>query len=263
MKLNKKLVYIISAIVLIAVVVIVIVLNSQKLDADSKEVQELYSFLGSNDLQVCEGLLNYSDREINYDTLSTEAKICLAYSLVDENNINTLKIDKTKKNNTCSINDKIKFATDNYEDKICTVSKIDKETLNNQYKKMYGKDIEDYKEFSFDASTTCIYDDGNYYCGLKENYTYTIGAEPTTYRSIKKVDNKKDEIIIYDYFLKIVNNECYSSYVNEKKDDKCTDKYEVNKDMKYSFLKKYGTLYKHTFKKQDNNYYWVSSEPQK
>ena len=78
--------------------------------------------------------------------------------------------------------------------------------------------------------------------------------------NIKDSFKKNDEIIIYDYFLKVINNECYTSYVKDSKNDKCTKALENNKNVDYKFLKKYGTKYKHVFKKDNNVYHWVSSE---
>ena len=71
------------------------------------------------------------------------------------------------------------------------------------------------------------------------------------------------ELIIYDYFLKVINDECFTSYMDTTKNDKCSTNYSelTNKDMTYKFLKKNGTLYKHTFKKDGKSYYWISSKP--
>ena len=108
-----------------------------------------------------------------------------------------LKVDKAKKGNTCSLKDSLVFATDNYEDKICTLSKTNKNLVNENYKKMFGKSIENYDKFQLDNTTICYYDEDNYYCGLSEKYTYTIGAEPHTYRTIKSPYKKT---WIFEYY---------------------------------------------------------------
>ena len=128
---------------------------------------------------------------------------------------------------------------------------------------MFGSDISEYKQFQYDGATICYVKDDAYYCGLSETFTYSIGAEPHTYRAIKDAYKKGDELIIYDYFLKVINDECFTSYMDTTKNDKCSTNYSelTNKDMTYKFLKKNGTLYKHTFKKDGKSYYWVSSKP--
>lgn len=65
--------------------------------------------------------------------------------------------------------------------------------------------------------------------------------------------------------MKIVNGECYSSYVNGTTNNNCTNELPENEDdynIDYDFLRKYGTLYKHTFKQSGDTYYWVSSIPE-
>lgn len=260
---NKKELIILITIILLIVIVVVIVLllRGKTLDTDSELVTEIYSYMGNNDLEVCNGLATYAEDAVEFDDIDNSMRICTAYSLLDLDESTTVKIDKTKKNNTCSIGENITFATDNYEDDICTVTKVESSIINDQYKKMYGKDIENYEQFQYNDTTICYYEDGYYYCGLSESYTTTIGGEPHTFRSIKKVSEKEDEIIIYDYFLKVANNECYTSYTGTTKNDTCSKNYNENDEMSYKFLKKYGTLYKHTYKKNGDNYYWVKSEP--
>lgn len=268
-KLNKKKVKINSLILFIVLILIILaivlyfILKGKKLDTNSTQINELYSYLGSNDLEVCNGLSIYSENEINYDKIDNNIRICNAYSLLDIDETSIVKIDKTKKNNTCSINENIKFATDNYEDDICTITKIESQKINEQYKKMYGKEIENYEQFQLNPTTICYYEEGYYYCGLSESFTYTIGAEPQTYRSIKNATKKNDEIIIYDYFLKIVNNECYTTYNGNNKNNNCSNDFNEDTKIDYNYLKKYGTLYKHTFKEKDGSYYWIKSEPVK
>ena len=267
---NKKKIKI-NMVILVVVLFVVIVgiilyftLNGKKLDTNSTQINELYSYLGSNDLEVCNGLSIYSEKEINYDNIDNNIRICNAYSLLDIDETSIVKIDKTKKNNTCSINENIKFATDNYEDDICTITKVESEKINEQYKKMYGKEIENYEQFQLNPTTICYYDEeGYYYCGLSESFTYTIGAEPQTYRTIKNASKKNDEIIIFDYFMKIVNNECFTTYDGNNKNNNCSNVFNEDIKVDYDFLKKYGTLYKHTFKESNGSYYWVKSEPVK
>jgi hypothetical protein len=247
-------------VIVIILLLVIVVLKKTKIKVDSDEVSDIYSLVGSNDIEVCEGLITYADGKVSYDDIDEDVRICIAYSMLDSEETETLKIDKTKKNNNCSINNNITFATDDYDDDICTVTKIDASKINEQYKKVYGKEIESYDSFQLNSTTICNYDAGTYYCGLAETFTYTIGGEPKVYRTIDEVKTKGDEYIIYDYFLEIVNDECYASFTTEEKDESCSNKYSASK-LTYKFIKANGTKYKHTFKKDGDNYYWVSSEP--
>ena len=216
---------IVILVILITVLIIVFVIKSKSLDPNSDLVTEIYSYIGNNDLEVCNGLATYAEDEVNYDKLDNSMRICTAYSLLELDDTAMLKIDKSQKNNTCSVGESITFATDNYEDDICTVTKISSAEVNAQYKKMYGKEIESYDQFQYNDTTVCYYEDGYYYCGLAEEYTTTFGGEPHTFRSIKSATKEDDQIIIYDYFLKVVNDECYTSYTGETKNDKCSENY--------------------------------------
>ncbi len=262
-KINKKklVTYIGIIVVIIVLIVVIILIRSKSLNTNSELVEKLYDNIGSNELEVCAGLVNYADDAVTYDDLENVVRICNAYSKLSIDDSSMLKIDKTQKNNTCSVGENITFATDNYEDNICTINKVSADEVNNKYKEIYGRDIENYEQFFYNDTTVCYYEDGFYYCGLAFEYTTTFGGEPLTYRTIKNVKENKDELIIYDYFLKVVNNKCYTSFTEEKVNDTCSEEFNENEEMTYNFLKKYGTLYKHTFKKNNDSYYWVKSEP--
>lgn len=265
-KIKKKDLITIAIIVVILVIILlaIFLFKGQKLDANSSLVNNLYNYLGSNDLEVCNGLQVYSNEEVNYDVLGNETKLCTAYRLLDEESKSSNDYEGNEEN-TCSISDNIVFATNNYEDDVCTVEEVSKDELNNTYKQVFGKDISEDGEFLINYNTVCYNSGDNYYCGLAETYTKTFGAEPHTYRTIKDAYKKGDEIVIYDYFLKIVNGECYSSYVNGTTNNNCTNELPENEDdynIDYDFLRKYGTLYKHTFKQYGDTYYWVSSIPE-
>lgn len=262
-KINKKTLLAILIILLIILVAVIIVwfLNRNSLDTDSEIVTEAYSYIGNNDLEICSGLVAYADEVVEYDDLDNATRICQAYSLLDLDESSMVRINKSERNNTCSVSDNIVFATDNYEDEICTLTRVSGDLLNEQYRTMYGRDIESYDEFFYNDTTMCRYVDGFYYCGLAENYTTTFGGETHTYRTIKSASENGDELVIYDYFLKTINSDCYTSFVGTNTIDACSEDYSNLEDMTYGFLKEYGTLYKHTFKRSNDTYYWVKSEP--
>ena len=98
-KINNLILFIVLILVILAIV-LYFILKGKKLDTNSTQISELYSYLGSNDLEVCNGLSIYSENEINYDKIDNNIRICNAYSLLDIDETSIVKIDKTKKNNT-------------------------------------------------------------------------------------------------------------------------------------------------------------------
>lgn len=252
-------------IVLIIIFLAIFLFKGQKLDANGTLVNNLYQYLGSDDLEMCNGLQVYADASVTYDDLDNSTKMCMAYKTLNNSQTNTESYDKVDDENICNISENITFATDNYEEDVCTVSSIASTDLNASYQKLYGQDLPAESEFMINYNTICYNEDDTYYCGLPETYTKTFGAEPYTYRVIKDAYKKGDEIIIYDYFLKIVNGECYSSYVGKTTNNNCTNELPDSPEdynIDYDFLKKYGTLYKHTYKQSGDSYYWVSSTPE-
>lgn len=267
MKKNKKKSIIVTGIIIIVLIIIALALfliNGQRLNTNSTTVNKLYNYLGSNDLDRCSGLNVYGEELITYDDIDNATRLCNAYILLEEECLEEVIIEEDKdKENVCKFDD-FTYATDKYEEDECTLTKITKEDLNNTYHKLYGKDISETDEFLIDYSTVCNFKDDAYYCGLLETFTKTFGLEPYTFRAIKEAYKKGDKIIIYDYFIKIANYECYNSYTGKTANNNCTNELPEDENydfIDYDFIKKYGTEYKHVFKKQNDNYYWVSSEP--
>ena len=125
MKKKNKLIVILSIIIVILVVAVIIlfVKKGRPISSNGELVKELYSYIGNENLEKCGGLVFYDKEKVDYDKLSEETKICLAYIKVNDDKREELKIDKGKQKNLCSLKDGLVFATDNYEDKICTLSK--------------------------------------------------------------------------------------------------------------------------------------------
>ena len=262
-KIIKKIniLYLIPVLLVIGLVIVFVIINSKKLATDDKLVLNLYNYLGSNDLNICGGLAIYSNELVDETKLDVSQKICNAYYQLDLDESYIIKIDKSKKNNTCSVGENIVFATDDVENETCNVTKVESKLINDKYKEIYGKDIENLEQFQYDATTVCYYENDYYYCGLSDGYTLTFGNEPQTYRTIKEAIKSGDELYIYDYFLKIVNDECFYNFTDNQKNEDCTNNLISDKDIDFDFMKKYGTLYKHTFKENNGSYYWISSTP--
>lgn len=232
----------------------------ENLNPESDKVNNLYNYLGDNNIKECNGLITYDEKEITPSNLENSSKLCNAYVLVDSSKIVNMKIDKTKKEDTCKVDDDTIFSTDEKDNTVCSLTKLDYSELATAYKAMYGEEISANDDFQLNYNTICQYSDNAYYCGSSEQYTLTVGSEPTIYRTIKKAVEKGSTITIYDYFLKVLDNKCYTSFTGTTENTKCTSNIDSNID--FTTIKKYGTLYKHTFKKDaDGNYHWISSKP--
>lgn len=262
---NKKndkvlIILIIFLIITTLSLVIVKIINRHNLKNNDELVVELHNYFNTENLENCAGLFIYNEKIINYDNISSKNKKCLAYQKSDIKNSEDVVLSAKKGKNICKKDDMI-FKTDENSNE-CIVKKIDKKIINNTYKKIFGKDIEDEESFRIDNYNICYLKDDFYYCGLSETYTYTIGNDSMIYRIIEKAIEKGSTIEIYDYFIKINNNICYNNYTTDKENNDCTEEYKNNSKINYKFMKKFGTEYKHVFKKSnDDTYYWISSEP--
>lgn len=252
-------------VILILIVVLLIAYRlfyGKSLATDNKLVKELHGYLMPTDLNNCDGLSNYADKKITTKDLDDTTKLCLAYQKINTKNAPVEEYDKTKKKETCNVDDMI-FGSEENEDK-CSVVKIKKNIIEKTYQKLFGEKINTKDAFNYDNSHICYLKDDYYYCGKSETYTYVIDGTTAIYRIIDKAIEKGSTITIYDYFLKINSDECYKNYTTLDKNDNCTKNYNEKSKIDYNFMKKYGTMYKHIYQKDKNgNYYWVSSTPVK
>lgn len=260
---DKLLVVLITLLIVITIILLVVWLtNRNNLETDSKLVTELHNYFSSDDLGNCEGLFTYAEDKIEYKDVNSETRICLAYQKATIKDPELITLKATKKKNTCT-EDGMTFKK-NDETNTCSVSKIKRNDIDESYKKLYGKTIEDNDSFRIDNLNICYLKDDFYYCGLSETFTYTLGSESIIYRVMQKAVEKGSDIVIYDYFVKINEDTCFQNYTTTTVNEKCTDEYANKKEVNYNFMKKYGTEYKHIFKKaKDGTYYWASSEPVK
>ena len=264
---NKNFFKLLILILVIGIVVTMVkwISNKNRYQVNDNKTKELYAYFNSEDLESCNGLFNYSDKVINYDSIDNKTKLCLAYKNSDIKKAEQLTVEKDKKGKkdkneklTCTFDNMIFRVND--DEKECSYTKINKDIINDTYNKIYGKDIEDIESFQLDNLHICYLKDESIYCGLSETFTYVLGSDIDIYRVIEKTVEKSSEIEIYDYFIKVTDEKCYSYYTTNQENSECTKK--LTNKIKYNFMKKYGTLYKHTFHKNENgSYYWVSSEP--
>ena len=264
---KKKVVLVGGIIILLIIVLLAIFLGDKHLDLTSNQVSTLYSYLGEVDINRCGGLNQYTGDEVTYDDLSNSNKMCLAYYMLndDKKSDETHEITATNDNdlNICEIGEGIRFVASEGED-VCQYQAIDKEDLESAYRKIYNKDLPQDSEFYISSNIACYLDNEEYYCGEAETFVQSLTPEATIYRLLDSAIKKlNDDIVINDYYLKISDNKCYSSNGFDDEITACSEALAENKNMEIDedFVKKYGSLYEHVFKlDNDTNYYWYSSK---
>lgn len=267
---DKKMIVVMSVVIFITIAILCIIklYNKDNINVDSPLITELHSYFNSEGLKQCDGLFNYSDDLVDYDKVSSDIRLCTAYHKIDDSKIETKTMEKEKKSDLCK-KDGMVFRSDESKDK-CTYQVIKKELIDDEYKKIFGKEIENNKEFKADDTHICYLKDDYYYCGLSEVFTYTLGNESTIIRNISNAKEEGSEIIIYDYFIKLSGDTCYKNYTTQVINKSCSSAYKDkygndNNKIDYKFLQKYGTKYKHIYKRatkdKNSTYYWVSSKP--
>ena len=258
---DKLIIVLIAILVILSITILVIkFLNRNNLDTESEIVTELHNYFNSDDLGNCEGLFTYTEKKAKYGDIDAETRLCLAYQKSEIKDVETGTMQAAKKKNTCT-EDGMTFRVTE-DTKECSYTKIKRNIIDNTYKKLYGKDIENNESFKIDNLNICYLKDDYYYCGLSETFTYTLGNESIIYRVIEKAVEKGSDIIIYDYFAKINSDTCFKAYTTTTVNKNCTEEYKNKKEIDYKFMKKYATKYKHVFREaEDGTYYWVSTEP--
>ncbi len=256
-------VLILLIIILIGLTLFLIITNivrGRNLNPESDLVAELHNYFNTDDLTNCDGLFNYVNKPIKNSDVATATKLCMAYQKSEIKEPETETLKRLEKSEICQNDDGMVFrVTDDTEE--CTVSKIDRNIIDDTYKKLFGEDIKDNKEFKADNTHICYLKGDKYYCGLSETFSYTFGNESTIYRVLNKAIKKGREVYLYDYFIMETNNICYKDYPSTIVNKECSDEFDEDK-MDFEFMEKYATKYKHTYRKgKDGNYYWVSSEP--
>lgn len=260
LKKNKIIILIILLIIL--TILLIIVNNFSGNDIKDKKINTLYSYISNDEIEKCGGLQFYQKDKVTTDTLTDDVKMCIAFIKTDEMKSEKKTYNKDKKKKTCTTKDKMVFATDNYEESKCSVDVYDLDSIKSTYKKIFGSaSTEELEYFNLDDYNICYIKDSKIYCGLSEIFSFTIGDEAYVYRTLKKTVEKGDSIIIYDYFIKVDDDKCYTSF-NGSENKKCSKNLDDDTKVNYKFIKKYGAIYKHTFKKlNDNKFYsWVESE---
>ncbi len=264
----KEKYYVLTIGLFIAFICIFFIVKDKPLDLKSAEISELYSYLGEVDIYHCGGLSTYSSDEVTKDDISDANRLCMAYYNLDDQAKTSKTSAITGKNENdvkiCQVEEGIAFSAD--ENTECSYTEIKKTDLEKSYLDIYGSKPK-IGNFNITNSDICYLKEDTYYCGKAQTYNIAVMPETSIYR-LKKNALKRfnGDIVISDYFLKIVNNTCYLTSGEEESSD-CTEAlskfedFEAESDsVKADFIRKYGKLYKHTFKKLNDDYYWSKSK---
>lgn len=266
---KKNFILIISAAVLIILLIFVVFLGEKKLNINSKKIKELHASLGEIDINKCGGLITYSDKITIESDLDIENRLCRAYYSLEEKNITTKVSKDISKNESdikiCKIGENATLSTTDEKETECSYKIIESNSLKEAYLKIYGTQMSDVNNFYISDKEICQKEGEKYYCGNAENYKLSIIPETSIYRIINKAVQKiNGDIIVYDYFLKISNNLCYPKNNNEENKECSQELAKVNLSNDneiIALVKKYGAIYKHTFKEDKNkNHYWFKTE---
>lgn len=156
----------------------------------------------------------------------------------------------------------LKYDKKSYETENCTnletpcfIGEIDKSYLDTEISKRYNTILTGNTYFY--NGIECKLDNDKYLCNLSLKTISTINVNLSMVYDYKTEDNKLE---IYDLYLN------YSSdgtcYLDNSKKYLCdnTFKDNMNKKNMVELLNQYGRAYKHTFIKENDSYYWYSSE---
>ena len=212
----------------------------EKIDVTTEEIKNMVSVLSVSDY-LRNGYMQAD--KLNDEIVFKQILLNLTDKDYSEINIRPVKI-------MCQIKGDLWFTSSD----TCKIRVIEPETIKTYEKKLFDidRDIE-IEEISFQG----------YHCKFSKKYychmTY-YNNNIKDYSMIDKAFKKKDEIIVYEYYLHIDynNDEVCKKYYGE---EYCKEKKEEIPEIKKDIIKKDGVYYKHTFKKNSlGDYYLYSSD---
>ena len=184
----------------------------------------------------------------NYQNVKEEIKIPYLYHYLNKEDYSLIKINPKKI--VCEVTDKISFVSSTP----CFVKVIANQVfLDYQEDYFHTKEALEFKAFETDGST-CKNDGSHYYCLLEEQ-TQTI----KTFSLIESAKKTEETITIYEYYIKI-NTDSINSCLNFYPNSYCQDIQDYNLiELEDDIIKEKGVLFKHTFKKIEEDKYFLES----
>ncbi len=257
---NKFFITIVLFISVIGVLIYTLLYTNLKID--NKKVTNLYSYIGNDNLTKCADDLFYLSDGASITSLSENALICNAYlNVVDKGTEEKFALEEE---GSCKVGSLL-LSPDNNSNE-CTALKYNLNDIKESYYNIYGTSLSSFETFSLQNGNVCSFNeiDNMYYCYKSASETTIDLSQSNVYRLLKSaVDVYDGTIVLKDYFLNISNNVCYIDINNNNKNYDCINflKDNPNYEIDIKFMKKYGTLYEHTFKKDNNGeYHWIKSK---
>ena len=102
-ELNEKFcIFLVVLLILIAIILIIFNVVKRSNVKNEDLISELHDYFITEDLNNCEGLFNYSDKKIDFDSLDSSIKNCVAYQKANISDVETITYKKTKNKDTCT-----------------------------------------------------------------------------------------------------------------------------------------------------------------
>lgn len=263
---NKKLKRIIILIITIILVVLLTLIGIKIIDKKqtiSLESELMTEINKSLNRWYGDNPIYYTDKDID---LKDSLILAIDNSFVQYNNDDSIKIEDRK---MCEIDTDTNV--EDFDKSKCIYSVATKEDINDKYNLLFGSNVPKYVDI-FDKTNCKLGNNGKYYCAKKlEDNNKEKVEEDVKIINVKAKRNINNNIDIYQYYLRIKDNKCYSSSLDIE-NKKCTKEYidakvdEMNFDERYNFkeklIKKYGTYYKVTivFNLKYESYFWRNTK---
>ena len=140
-------------------------------------------------------------------------------------------------------------------------SKIKVTVFSDIFPLMFGKEATfNARDFRYSYNISVRLNETKDYYYIYENIDYQNNVNDIIFRDINKyaVTDNGETIEIYDYYLKcdLNNNNCY----NDERKAKLNNQIKYTSDFNIENYKDDLVIYKHSFKYDNGNYYWFSSE---
>ena len=209
----------------------------KSVNVDDKQVADLKNILITSDY--------LRDGYYNSNSVDNETKIKQIILSLTEEDYRELDVKPTKV--MCVVKAKLWFSSAT----TCKIKVVSKDTIKKYNLKLFNTD-EDIviDEFTI-KGLLCKYSDG-YYCQINP-YTDTWHD----YSLISKAFKDENTIYLYEYYLRVDDSkeeQCLKYYGKEY----CEDKTKELPEIKDSTIKENGVYYKHTFKLNSNNEYYLA-----
>ena len=209
----------------------------KSVNIDNKEIKELKNILVTS---------NYlRDGYYNSNSIDNETKLKQIILSLSKDDYREINVKPTKV--MCVVKAKLWFSSAT----TCKIKVISKETIRKYNIKLFNTDEDiEIEEFTI-KGLLCKYNNG-YYCQINpytENYH--------DYSLISKAFKDEDTIYIYEYYLR-VNTEKEEQCIKYYGKEYCEDQTKDVPIIKDNIIKDNGVYYKHTFRLNDNNEYYLA-----